>query len=334
MPYQGSLQFPSISKDSTHIPTTSLRAASLKTKRDKIKCNCTSTCRRGRCSCRLGGQECSNHCHPKNSSCLNKDLVLMKVEHSVNKKSVKSSEVKSKKRRKIVPKSLSITEEIQTNCCLQDSPIEAANRFLKNQFRSQAGLYNPVHGQDFSFPITRDAFIQILLVGGNHWVTVAGVSSSLVHVYDSVYNHVHDDVKIQVAALMLSDEPVVTFKLHKVQFQKGSRDCGLYAVAYATDLAYGNDPSSYRYKQEKLRSHFIDCIKKEILTPFPRDIAITGKPSLENVPIYCSCRLPDNGEERMVRCSRCGEWYHQSCERIPPKVFQKSDVLWECSKCI
>ena len=33
--------------------------------------------------------------------------------------------------------------------------------------------------------------------------------------------------------------------------QQDSYDCGIYAIAYDTDLVYGQDPASHQYKQEK-----------------------------------------------------------------------------------
>ena len=45
------------------------------------------------------------------------------------------------------------------------------------------------------------------------------ISPSLVHVYDSLYNTVHDDTVMQVAAIMHTAEHYVDFKVHKIQFQ-------------------------------------------------------------------------------------------------------------------
>lgn len=164
-------------------------------------------------------------------------------------------------------------------------------------------------------------------------MTVAGVSSTLVHVYDSVYDYTLSDTKMQIAAILCSRESTITLKIHKVQFQKGHTDCGLFAIAYATDLAYGNDPASYIYKQEELGAHFLDSLDNNILSPFPKDTAYPGRPKLEGFEIFCSCRLPDNYEERMAKCATCKEWYHQSCETIGNHIFEDSKILWKCSKC-
>ena len=44
----------------------------------------------------------------------------------------------------------------------------------------------------------------------------------------------------------------------------------------------------------------------------------TSSTRTEIVPVFCICRLPDNGET-IVQCSSCEEWFHRSCIRMPNK---------------
>ena len=338
MPYKGAVRFPDINKNKEP-KTISLREAAQRTQkgvnRDKIKCNCTSSCQKGRCSCRSAGLDCNSHCHPKNHSCLNKEVIEEDSSKIAERKRrlVVKSEPKKKRWRGTLKADF---EAIEKNSWLGDEHIEAANCLLRNQFPNQAGFYHPVLGQRNSFPITKDSFIQILNVQGNHWITVVGIPPSLVHIYDSVYNYTSDDTKLQVAAILSTNESEITFKIQKVQFQKGSNDCGLFSIAFATDLAHGNDPISCKYKQNELRSHFLDCLEKNMLVPFPKDILKSmkkPKPKCERFSVHCSCRLPDNGQEKMAKCGQCNIWYHQSCENIPNKVFQVAKAPWKCSQC-
>ena len=55
---------------------------------------------------------------------------------------------------------------------------------------------------------------------------------------------------------------------------EGSNDCGLFAIAYATELAHGGDPAKVVYSQGEMRSHFIKCLENGILTPFPRELEL------------------------------------------------------------
>lgn len=372
MSFNGILQFPSPSTETPKISLREAAKKTHKTPKDKTKCSCTGTCQRGRCSCRSVGYYCSSHCHPKNRSCLNRDddVVVTKIEkYDVvpRKLEIKSSQgetlssdtaldgasvasILAKRKRKLMireqpesrPAKIKKKEDLSKrslklirNCSwLEDDHIDAANFLLKKQFPELLGLYPPTWAEDLSFPTVKYFFIQIINVNNQHWVTVAGFPPSLVHVYDSVYDYVSETTKMQVATIMCSAESSITFKLHKIQFQQGTSDCGAFAIAYAADLAYGNDPASFRYKQDELRPHLLDCLEKKILLPFPKaDTFYPRKPKLDKVSIFCLCRLPDNGEEKMACCVICDEWYHKSCENIPKDVFKSSKKIWKCSKC-
>ena len=70
---------------------------------------------------------------------------------------------------------------------LTDRHISAANQLLASQFPDVRGLQSTVLGQSLSFEATEPPFIQILHVGGNHWMTVYAIDNHLVKVYDSLY---------------------------------------------------------------------------------------------------------------------------------------------------
>ena len=52
--------------------------------------------------------------------------------------------------------------------------------------------------------------------------------------------------------------------------QEGGVDCGLFAIAYAVELAYGEDPSGIIYDQASMRTHLTDSLVSGSITPFPR----------------------------------------------------------------
>ena len=134
----------------------------------------------------------------------------------------------------------------------------------------------------------------------------------------------------QIVAIMCCPDTSITLKVEKTQFQKGGSDCGLFA----TDLCHGNNPASYRYDQDKLRSHLLECLRLKKMTPFPSQLHRPGRPQTEHIRVYCSCHLPDHGKEKMAACDRCAEWYHISCENIPKAVVKNSGTFWICSKCV
>ena len=224
--------------------------------------------------------------------------------------------------------------DIQNGKWLNDIHINAANNLLKSQFPSVSGLHDPKYGQDLSFPNTDSPFVQILHAG-NHWLTVEGVNSSLVRVYDTKKYASTENVQSQIAAIIQSSSKSVTLQLEAIQEQLGDNDCGLFSIAYATELCYGNDVSSLRYHQDRLRFHLMECFKSKRLIPFPSKFCRKRKATMLNFDVYCCCRLPEFvGEELMAACEKCHEWYHRSCESIPSEVFTKKNVQWYCSKCL
>lgn len=125
--------------------------------------------------------------------------------------------------------------------------ITVASQMLKQQFPNINGFQSTLLGQDLSFQSVDPPFIHILHIGGLHWVTVEACHESLVRVYDSLYQAVSTSVQVQAASILHSLKSSVRFVAERTQFQQGGTDCGLFAIAYATDICYGNNPAAYRY---------------------------------------------------------------------------------------
>ena len=137
---------------------------------------------------------------------------------------------------------------------LDDNHISVASKLLHQQFPDFQGLSTPVLGQNLSFPPVNSMFLlagyeytQILHTGADHWVTVCVVSSYEVKIYDSLFHSTTYATKKQIASMMCTREHQVTLQIGMTQFQENSFDCGVYAIAFATELCHGNDPSQVRY---------------------------------------------------------------------------------------
>ena len=52
--------------------------------------------------------------------------------------------------------------------------------------------------------------------------------------------------------------------------QQGSRDCRIFALAYAMELSHGFDPSNFIFDQSKMRDH-LQLPGKQQINPFPQD---------------------------------------------------------------
>ena len=55
-------------------------------------------------------------------------------------------------------------------------------------------------------------------------------------------------VQVQASCILKTAmaQDYIVFQLERMQLQKGGVDCGLFAIAYATELCNGNSPASYR----------------------------------------------------------------------------------------
>ena len=238
---------------------------------------------------------------------------------------------------------------------LGDEHINAANELLHSQFPDVQGLCTPVLGQRLCFPnfdrtlgYAGFSYIQVLHTGADHWVTIQ-ISSydDEVNVYDSlVATHPTYHVLKQIAAILHSSAHEINLKLEKVQFQTNSVDCGVYAIAFITDLCHNRDPACFKYASSvQLRRHLLKCFETGIMTPFPSLPSPKNKPVNKKLRVHCSCRLPyileymkpqdipKDEPNEMIQCNICAFWYHHNCVGMTideVKKFRKMKEFWMC----
>ena len=164
-----------------------------------------------------------------------------------------------------VNKNLKFTNE-ERNIVLQkhmlsDESINLAQNLLKEQFPKISGFQDTVIGKTQSSNIvkTNDKFIQLFHVGSLNWVYVASVSENKSHnggcqLYGSFSDgKVSPGVAKQIAAFSFYDLPEILVEIKGIQQQTNSVDCGLFAIAFASSLAFGEDPANVTYDSTKLR---------------------------------------------------------------------------------
>ena len=129
---------------------------------------------------------------------------ITKLEQSTTKKAYqtqpKSGKVPAKKATATSVQKLD--EAVKQGKWFEDAHINKAMKMIQSQFPSLAGFCNSLLGQNLSFPVTNQAFIQILHVEGNHWIAIEHISSDYVNIYDSVHSSVSTDTKLQIASLL------------------------------------------------------------------------------------------------------------------------------------
>ena len=108
-------------------------------------------------------------------------------------------------------------------------------------------------------------------VRNNFWITSSS-TAGCVEVFDSVYNNLSTDTVVQLATIYqnLAEKNVLQVKIVPCQRQTGSTDCGLFAIAWAFELANGNRPEQVTLDQEKMRAHLLNCFAKRNIVRFPQ----------------------------------------------------------------
>ena len=160
----------------------------------------------------------------------------------------------------------------------------------------------------------------------HHWVTVSNIdcpAGNCVYVYDSLFHTVSDSCIKQIAAILCHSQREIKVVYPAVQRQRGSSDCGAFALAFATSLCSGENPAAITYCQKKLRSHIVSCLENRCITFFPcYSKRKASKVHTEvTIDIICLCRLPEYGN--MICCHACGEWYHENCVKAPKAAWEE-----------
>ena len=76
----------------------------------------------------------------------------------------------------------------------------------------------------------------------------------------------------QICTLYSPDPNITptTLKAEIRSIQSGYTDCGVFAIAYAVEIAHGYDPASVIFDQSKMRNHLHHCLTSKTLTRFPK----------------------------------------------------------------
>ena len=205
-------------------------------------------------------------------------------------------------------------------------------------------------------PVPEDgSFIQIFLVGNNHFITVGGflqikhdnldgTNYIEMNIYDSlnsgtIYN---EYVVSQLSAIFKNCKTQIhKFLIKNVQVtrQPNTHDCGWYSVANALFLCNCINPGTIELinQSEKskniLREHLYKCIVNKKLEVFkyrqkrtPEIIYNTQYYEL----VFCKCRQLNDGSP-MVQCIICYEWYHLNCLSTETEINETSYL---CERCV
>ena len=238
---------------------------------------------------------------------------------------------------------------------VNDSILSAAQHLLRDQCKGVFGWSSPQCtkrsvAEKFAPIPAKSLFVQILHVGGCHWITSTNVdaqggnlsySPNTVRVYDSMMNlEVSLATQLDICQFLKPEADRIIFDVMNVEQQQNTHDCGIYAIAFATELAYGHDPVLHKFEAGEMRSHLLHCLEKKKMERYfssgTRNIPM-GRRVRKSIPIivYCICRLPNDPTLLMVECNNCRGWFHTRCLTFPSdtKATVSYGHKWQCNKC-
>ena len=113
--------------------------------------------------------------------------------------------------------------------------------------------------------------IQIIHSRSNHWIvaTTLQCDPGEVKIYNSVYKSLDTETLEVVKRLFGSEnKPLTVSMVTGAPRQQGSTDCGVFAIAVATCLAFGGDPTKMMLHQTNMRSELLKRFGSKQLTQF------------------------------------------------------------------
>ena len=264
-------------------------------------------------------------------------------------KAVQKAAAVSRKR----PKNHDMSDEVKqqlvkNDAMLKDDTINLAQSILYKQFEIRGLEHTGLNPDVFSVH-SSEAFIQILHSPPLHWITVSSSGdNATVEIYDSLTTHdgkLPERVIHTIAHMIKVPSPSLRLKWMPVQQQRNHYDCGLFAIAFAVDIAFGDSPCSSSYDASELRKHLLKCLQNKSMLQFPKITrrVVKSKPCYYDINIYCICRdvffqsdIERHSKNHMARCSSCNDWFHKKCVNIPNKVFtsEEEHKKWKCPSCV
>ena len=153
---------------------------------------------------------------------------------------------------------------------LTDKHINFAQTLLRLQFPKLNGLQSSLYQSRSQGFKTNEYALQILHSRGDHWIVATTVQCNPgeVRVFDSVYASLDDGTHETVERMFGGHTGFLRVTTMNVPKQQGGKDCGVFAIAVCTCLAFGGDPSKMVICQAGMRDHLLKCFEEKLLSLF------------------------------------------------------------------
>jgi Ulp1 protease family, C-terminal catalytic domain len=142
--------------------------------------------------------------------------------------------------------------------------MNAAQTLIKDNFPDIGALNCVSLGQNLKFPKSDSSkWLQIINTEKNHWILIAKgfLATEDVMIYDSLHFDAENSERViaNICSLVRTQNPSITYLVQPCQRQGNGYDCGVFAIAFAVSLAFGENPSQLVYDPAKLRNHLKFC---------------------------------------------------------------------------
>ena len=120
--------------------------------------------------------------------------------------------------------------------------------------------------------------------------------------------------KRAIAWLMFSENDTIRVEWADVARQRGGNDCGLFTIAIATELCFGDNPELVCFNQWLMRKHFLECVRTQRMTKFPKRAKRKRwrDEVIREIELVCTCRQPASWDASVI-CIQCGSRFHPEC---------------------
>uniref|UniRef100_A0A7M5V3V3 Ubiquitin-like protease family profile domain-containing protein n=2 Tax=Clytia hemisphaerica TaxID=252671 RepID=A0A7M5V3V3_9CNID len=159
---------------------------------------------------------------------------------------------------------------------MSDNIMNRARIMLKRQFPNLKGLQETLYSikgpaNASRFLSFKEDRIQMHHDGEQHWALSVSKGSKVM-MLDSSKEEPTENLKNQLLECYRKylKDGELDVEYQSVCRQTGCNDCGLFVIAFATDLAFDNDPVDIWYDQTRFRLHLKECFSSGKLSPFPR----------------------------------------------------------------
>ena len=155
---------------------------------------------------------------------------------------------------------------------------------------------------------------------------------------DSMFHSASSHIKKTrlLNSIVRTEYPRIVLNFIDVTCQKGSNDCGLFAIAYAMSICCAKMPGKLVFDQNLMRCHLLNCLETKKIEEFPvkKEHRNSEKVTCEDaVMVHCSCRMPKTEDDNdKVTCTSCGELFHNHICVEHPDLCSLQEK-WMCNNC-